>query len=448
MFAMDFRRRDGIIFWSLLAYFWGSLGSYAAAEDAIDRLAPKRIAEIHEAVEALRIKRKPIERPGPFADYRANLHVHSRLSHDSRGTPEEIVAAANKVGTKVILFSEHPAAHYDFVTDGHSGMKDGVLLIPGAEAKGLLAYPRESVKDFEAAPIQEYSDIITRRGGLTFLSHLEERMDLNLAGITGNEIYNTHADFKTEKRLLANLKNPLWLIQAGEVFKRYPREAMAALQDYPEDYLRRWDELCLAFPHCGVSANDAHQNTGIVLKLNEGDKVAVEDPLGNKLLELDAAIAGAVMPNVKTAKPGDELYRLQLDYYENSLGLVGTHLLMKEQTKEAVWEALQNSRAYVSFDWIADATGFSFALLDGDKRFEMGSQVPFREKLILTAQAPLDAHWRLLRSGKLVSEADGANFSASVSDPGNYRIEAWLDVAGEKRIWILSNPIYVVQKTP
>ncbi len=412
-------------------------------EDAIDRLAAKRIAEIHAAVEDFADKRKAISRPGPFADYRANLHVHSLLSHDSRGKPEEIVVAAKKVGTKVILFTEHPAPHYDFVTDGHKGLRDGVLLIPGAEAKGLLVYPRESMKNFEAAPIQEYSNIVTGRGGMTFLSHLEERMELNIVGMTGNEIYNTHADFKTEKRLLANLKNPIWLVQTGDIFKKYPREALSALQDYPEDYLRRWDELCKVYPHCGVSANDAHQNTGIVLKLSGDKKVRVEDPLGDKLLELDATLASAFLPNLKTAKPGDELYRLQLDYYEHSLGLVGTHLLMKELTQEAVWDALQNSRCFVGFDWIADTTSFDFALMDGDSRHEMGSRVPFAENMTFKAQAPLDAHWRLIRSGKILTEADGPLFDAKVTEPGIYRIEAWLDVAGEKRIWILSNPIYV-----
>jgi hypothetical protein len=424
-----------------------SLAQQAVTPDAVDRLAPKRIAEIHTAVKTFATKRKELTRPGPFADYRANLHVHSLLSHDSRGKPEEIIAAAKKVGTKVILFSEHPADHYDFVTDGHQGLRDGVLLIPGAETKGLLAFPKESVKEFLQAPTQEFSDIVTRRGGMTFLSHLEERMDLNLGGITGNEIYNTHADFKTEKRLIANLKNPLWLVQSGDVFQKYPREAISALQDYPEDYLRRWDELCLAFPHCGVSANDAHQNTGIVIKLADSGKVLVEDPIGNKLLELDAAIAGAVMPSIKTAKPGDELYRLQLDYYENSLALVGTHLLMKEHTKEAVWDALQNSRAYVAFDWIADATGFDFALHSDDVRHEMGSRVESSKNMSLRAQAPLKAHWRLIRSGKLTAEANGNTFDYKITEPGVYRIEAWLDVAGESRIWVLSNPIYV-SKSP
>lgn len=426
----------------LLALLYGRCAT-AIPEDAVDRLDPKKIAAIHDAVSHFAAQRKTLAPKRPYEDFRANLHVHSLLSHDSRGNPEEIVAAAKKVGTKVILFSEHPAAHYDFVKDGHQGLHDGVLLIPGAEAKGLLVYPRESVKEFDSAPTAEYADIVTRRGGLIFISHLEERMELAIPGITGNEIYNTHADFKTEKRLIANLKNPLWLIQSGSIFKKYPREAIAALQDYPADYLKRWDELCKVSPHCGVSANDAHQNTGIVLKLAENNKVRVEDPLGDKLLEIDAILAGTLLPNIKTAKPGDELYRLQLDYYENSLGLVGTHLLMKELSQDAVWDALQNSRCFVAFDWIADSTGFDYALFEGAIRHEMGARTPFGKGMMVKAIAPLRAHWRLIRSGEIVTTSVGEEFEFEVIEPGNYRMEVWLEVAGEKRIWILSNMIYV-----
>ena len=35
----------------------------------------------------------------------------------------------------------------------------------------------------------------------------------------------------------------------------------------------------------------------------------------------------------------------------------------------------------------------------------------------------------------------------AVSEPGNYRVEAWLNVAGEDRIWILSNPLYIRQNS-
>src|SRR5438552_572602 len=77
--------------------------------DALARLKPEQLEAVHQAIAALRSQRRESVRAGPFRDYRANLHVHSALSHDSRGTIEEIVAAARAAGTHVLMFTEHPA---------------------------------------------------------------------------------------------------------------------------------------------------------------------------------------------------------------------------------------------------------------------------------------------------------------------------------------------------
>ena len=63
--------------------------------------------------------------------------------------------------------------------------------------------------------------------------------------------------------------------------------------------------------------------------------------------------------------------------------------------------------------------------------------------LRLTGRAPLSAHWKLMRNGKLLSETTGSTMEVKLAEPGNYRAELWLDVAGEEQVWILSNPIYV-----
>src|SRR5262249_51309436 len=207
---------------------------------------------------------------------------------------------------------------------------------------------------------QELSDLVRGRGGLMFLSHLEERMDWQIEGLTGCEIYNTHADFKDEKKLSAALKNPLWLINTAEQFRHYPQEAFSALQDPPTDYLRKWDQMCERAPQTGISANDAHQNLGIVVRLTETRKARVEDALGGLLLEVDLAANPALLVLFKDKRAGEVAFELQLDRYEYSLRHVSTHLLMKELTKEAVWEALEAGRAYVAFDWIADPRGFDF----------------------------------------------------------------------------------------
>lgn len=429
--------------WCCLTLFFAGLGNLTEAEDALDRLKLDRLQKQHQAIEELRSARITVDNDRPFRDYRANLHVHSAFSHDSRGKIEDIVAAAKSVGTRVLMFTEHPAPHYDFVKDGHQGTLDGVLLVPGAEMKGFLVFPKQSVKAFEAAEKQEFSNLVRGRGGLIFVSHLEERMDWQIQGVSGCEIYNTHADFKNESRLISSMKNPLWLIQAKKMFDAFPQEAFSALLDYPDDYLKRWDELCKIHPHTGVSANDAHQNVGLVARLLASGGVQIEDPIGEKLIELDRKIFSAIQRINSDAKPDDELFRLQVDPYENSLRHVGTHLLMSDLSVDAVWDSINSGRVYVAFDWMADASGFDFCAVQSNQRLEMGTQTEWKPNTVLKAAAPHSVRWKVLCDGTQIHESSGTQMHLETNKPGNYRIEAWLKIVDRELPWILSNPIYL-----
>src|SRR5262245_4250410 len=77
--------------------------------DALERLKPERLKAARKDVKAFKAQREDLTRPGPYQDFRANLHVHSAFSHDSRGKIDDIVAAAKTVGTEVLMFTEHPA---------------------------------------------------------------------------------------------------------------------------------------------------------------------------------------------------------------------------------------------------------------------------------------------------------------------------------------------------
>ena len=211
----------------------------------------------------------------------------------------------------------------------------------------------------------------------------------------------------------------------------------------PSDYLKRWDELTQIAPHTGISANDAHQNVGFVIRWTAGDKGRLEDALGEKGLEMDLSALPDIEALRKDKQPGDVIYSLFLDRYENSLRHVGTHLLLKDLSEQSVRECLDAGRAFVAFDWIADSTGFDFAANLETVRHEMGSQVTLSPTLALKAVSPLPVHWRLIRNGEVVLETDGSTLNSAVTDAGVYRCEAWLDVAGVRMIWILSNPIYV-----
>ncbi|MSR31774.1 MAG: hypothetical protein EXR99_09740 [Gemmataceae bacterium] len=418
------------------------LANHSFAADGLDRLALEKLKQTHTVRESLKKQIQAPPRQGPLKEYRANLHVHSHLSHDSRGKIEEIVAAAKKAGTHILLFTEHPAPHYDFFKQGHQGLRDGVLLIPGAETAGLLAYPSESLGDF-GNDTREVAALVRRKGGLAFLCHLEERMNLEVPGLTGVEIYNIHAIFKKQKRLLEALKNPLWIVQAAGRIREYPQEAYSAIHEYPADYLGRWDELCQRAPHTGVTANDAHQNVGMRVQWAGGNSVVLQDALGKKIAQVSATLLKPFVPLPANPKEGDELFRVQLDGYEYALRHAGTHLLMKDLTREEAWRALEKGQAFAGFDWIADTTGFDFHLQGKNGRVEMGDRVAWEKGLKLLGRAPLPGEWRVLRDGKVVHEGKGRALEIAILQPGVYRAEVWLEVAGEKMIWILSNPIYV-----
>ncbi len=430
-----------VLLWTIVVC--GIPSASSIAEDALDRFSSQRLQAVHEAVERLQAQRSDVAPQGPLHAYRANMHVHSAFSHDSRGQIDDIVAAAKKVGTQIIMFTEHPSPQYDCFVDGHQGLKAGVLLIPGAEMHGLQVYPRASLQGSDQGSEQELCNQVAGRDGLLFLCHLEERMDWELSGLTGSEIYNTHADFKGERRLLAQFRNPLWLLSIVPRVAKYPQESYSALHKYPADYLNRWDELCAMYPHTGVSANDAHQNIGVRVRLAANDKVRVEDALGEKLIELDKASVTDVIPIPADAQPDAVLFSLQLDRYEHALRHVATHLLMPELTQAAVWEALRAGRAFVAFDWLVDSTGFDIALQSDNVRYEMGSQLTYRDGMKLVGQAPLAGKWKLIRNGELQAETEGQTFTADVTQPGRYRVEVWLDVVGQPYVWILSNPFYV-----
>lgn len=425
----------------------GTIGLLAfsptARADVLERMKIDRLAATHEAIQSFAADRRPVELDSGYRDFRAVLHAHSHFSHDSRGQIDEIVAGAKAAGVDAILFSEHPADHYDYFTDGHRGVRDGVLLIPGAETGGFLAYPTASIQQEKTETPQEFANLVRRGDGMIFLCHLEERMDWEVSGLTGSEIYNTHADVMSETKFLASLRSPFGILGLMPAVQQYPQEAFGAILDYPADYLKRYDELCQIAPHTGVAGNDSHHNQGVRATLQEDGKVLIEDLLGKKVAELDPAKVSLLKPLAANKQPGDIVLEFDLDPYERSFRHVSTHLLMPELNEQEVWSALRAGRAYVAFDWFCDPTGFVFQGVRDGERYPLGSEVTGPEGLKLQVAAPLPGIVKIIRNGQVIREDRARRLDFDVADEGVYRAEVWLNVAGELRPWILSNPIYV-----
>lgn len=411
------------------------------------RLEKPYLEKVHAEVGELAKLRREVKSIPGYRDWRCILHAHSYLSHDSRGTIAEIAAAARQIGVHAVFISDHPQEKRDVVTEGKRGVENGVLFVPGSETRGFLLYPGDGKLPDLGGSEQQIVDRL--RGGMVFVAHPEEHTDWTLSGLTGMEIYNTHADLKDEKELLAALQPKdtagyARLLNLLNTMQAYPREAFAALFDPPAQNLARYDALCKTRIFAAIAANDSHQNTGFVVFGTDDGKYRVEDALGEPITTLDPAKNGLLKLLFGEPKPGKELFRRMLDPYPVSMGYVSTHVLAPECTEPALRKALAEGRTYVAFDWIADPTGTAFTLAAKGQTWTLGDSVKLAPGLAFHAETPLPATLRLMRDGQEVAKVEGRTLEFAVKEPGVYRLEAALPLGGEQRPWIYTGAIRIM----
>ena len=164
----------------------------------IERMAPARLKAAHDDVARIQKSRRMLVSLPGVKDYRAILHAHAEDSAHTGGTRPEMLADAKKVGVNAILLSNHFRPPTDFITGSWRGLHEGVLFIPGSEDRGFLLYPTRSIVAHMKDPTPSLIETVGADGGLIFLSHIEERPQHSMAGLTGMEIYNRHADAKKD----------------------------------------------------------------------------------------------------------------------------------------------------------------------------------------------------------------------------------------------------------
>ncbi|MBU6398821.1 MAG: alpha/beta fold hydrolase [Verrucomicrobia bacterium] len=357
---------------------------------SLQRLQPEHLMAAHAARLRFAAQRQTLPNLGVFEDFRAVMHVHAEDAEHTKGTRPEVLAAAKKTGVRIVLFTDHNGPK----AETWRGLRDGVLFIAGAEfgGEGLLKFPEFRA---DGRPRSE--------GELRFLSHIEERYDAPTTNLVGMEISNRHTDAKLDqgpylKLMTASANADLWR-KLVDGFQSYPDEFFAASEDYHARIFEKWDRENQQHPLTGIAANDAHQNQ--IFKGTTFDPYAV------------------------------------------SFRNLSTHILARELTEPAVREALRAGHAYVAHDWLCDPTGFAFRAVNNLGVFTMGDPVPWLGPTRVAGLTPLAAHLKLIHRGALVAETMGTNLTFVATNPGPYRLEAWLPVDGEERAWIFSNPIYL-----
>jgi acetyl esterase/lipase len=118
-------------------------------------------------------------------------------------------------------------------------------------------------------------------------------------------------------------------------------------------------------------------------------------------------------------------------------------VLARGLSDAAVRESLRAGRVYVAHDWLCDPTGFSFVANNNNGVYDMGDRVPMIARTRLQANVPVAAHLKILHKGAAVAEAADSQIAFTPTETGVYRLEAWLEIDGELRPWIYSNPIYL-----
>jgi hypothetical protein len=342
----------------------------------------------------------------PLHDYKGCLHVHSTYS-DGDATLPEILDAAREAGLDYLVLSDHTTLQAR--DDGWEGWHDGVLLAVGTEINAgrhhCMALGLHELDGARCTRTAERLEAIRRDGGLAFVVHprpvhkplfkvwVPGWTDWHLDTFQGIEIWPYLHDWIRSLRpwnFLSHCRQP-------DRWVRGPEPAV----------LRHWDELGRRRRCVGLGALDNHARR---LPFRRWGPALIE-----------------VFPHAYAFRT------------------VRTHLVSPEPFSgtagdlSRVYSLLAEGRCYVSYDLLADATGFRFWAERGGLAAQMGDEVAAGEPFDFHASCPADAELRLLRDGQPVATARGRELAARDAVPGVYRVEARLD----GRPWIFSNPIYV-----
>jgi hypothetical protein len=332
------------------------------------------------------------------------VHVHTTAS-DGEGTPEEVIAAAQRAGLDFLAITDHN----NLDTKRVEGYHGRLLVVVGAELSTTaghvvaLGIP-DPVFRFSGDAADVLDDVATL-GGYAFAAHPDHpRPDFRwtgwgLTGPWGVEVWNADSQGRAGG----------WPTVVGSAL-RYPFNARYALLRSlhpPTETLRRWDELLARRDAAALGGADAHGGVRLRGRWLRAPSYEALFGLGQNHVLLPAALSG---------RAGDDT--------------------------AAVVRALGSGRSYVALDALADSRGFFFRAADGLRQWQMGETAPPAASLRLSAGGALPVRTRLtlLRNGAPVATAEGA-LEAAASTPGVYRVEARL--AGWETPWIVSNPIYV-----
>jgi len=399
-----------------------------------------RMLRMRRAVDRLEASRVDIPVVRGLQEFRGATHVHSSVSHDSVGTLEQIVEGAKTVGVDFVIMGEHP---WDSVLETCrstlSGVHDDILFIPGIELNtprgGLLVFGWDDVELSGSDSVAVTARKVREGGGLSFVCHSEGWEDWDFP-LDGAELFNLHADMMDED--IKSLIPPILYS-----VRSYPFMCFQEVYDYPEKRLSRWDRVTRERPFPGFAGNDAHRNVGIQWLVEE-DGTVIQRSASGKGGKRSTALWKRWLFGVLARNGEDDVaFELLLDQYANSFSYVSSRILARSLTRVSVMDAMQQGTCYICYEALCNPEGFRYIAKTEKGIHLMGESIPMAEGIDLQVESPVPCEIRLMRDGELLTSTRGRTFAHAVKVPGTYRVECWLTLVGEHRLWLLTNPIYI-----
>ncbi len=335
-----------------------------------------------------------------FHEIQGVYHIHTTHS-DGTKTPEEIAKIASFASINFIIITDHGNPNFESISA--EGWKEDVLVLAGSElstSRGHLValdFDLPNSNFFQDADRAAYQ--VERLNGFSIIAHPYSKIQWTW----GESLYSSGIEIINADSML---KNRIWRwIPFTPSLILKPQYFLLKILNVPHKNLFKWDSLSHNYQIYAYFSTDAHllyKPLMFFLRLH----LLLERPLSTEFKE----------------------------------------------AKNQVFDALKHGQFYSAIDAAARAEGFRFWCTAAESTIPMGGSGILEDPATLYVHLPLSIskETHIIFNGQSILQSPDDTIEFHVEKPGTYRIEVYLKERSplNKRIpWILSNPIFLKEKT-
>lgn len=335
-----------------------------------------------------------------FHEIQGVYHIHTTHS-DGRKTPEQIAKIASSASVNFIILTDHGNPNFESLSA--EGWKEDVFVLAGSElstSRGHLValdFDLPNSDFFQDADRAAYQ--VQRQNGFSIIAHPYSKT----LWTWGKSLYSSGIEIINADSMLKN-RIWRWIPFTPSLILR-PQYFLLKILNVPKKNLFKWDSLSRNHQIYGYYSTDAHllyKPLMFFLRLH----LLLEQPLSS---EFKAA-------------------------------------------KKQIFDSLKQGQFYSAIDSAAEAKGFRFWCTAAQNTIPMGGSGILKHPATLHVSLPqsISKETHLLFNGLSILQSPDDTIELRVEEPGVYRVEVHLkerSPLNKKIPWILSNPIYLKEKT-